>query len=64
MRTVLCVVLTIGMATKDSAGQTTIASKRNHDFYVSLMSKSGKLAEKTNIVSHSVGKIAASTGTS
>jgi len=35
-----------GLATQVCVGQTTIASKRNHDFYVSLMSKSGELAKK------------------
>ena len=46
MRTVLCVAMVFGAATQVCAGQTTIASKRNHGFYISLMSKSGELAEK------------------
>jgi len=42
---VLCVVAFVA-ATQVCAGQTTIASKRNHGFDISLMSKSGALAAK------------------
>jgi hypothetical protein len=44
--TVLCWAVVFGAATQVCAGQTTIASKRNHDFYISLLSNSGKFAEK------------------
>jgi hypothetical protein len=35
--------LILSMATQVCAGQTVIASKRKHDLYISLLSKSGKL---------------------
>jgi hypothetical protein len=44
--TVLCVAAVFVVATQVCAAQTTIASKRNHDFYISLMSKSGEFAKK------------------
>jgi hypothetical protein len=47
MWTILCVTVVLGLAGKICAGQTTIASKQNHDFHISLTSRSGKLvAEK------------------
>jgi hypothetical protein len=36
----------IGVTTQGCAGQTIVASKRDHHFYVSLLSKSGKSAGK------------------
>jgi hypothetical protein len=42
----LSLAVVFGVATQVCAGQTIIASKRSHNFYVSLMSKSGKLVEK------------------
>jgi hypothetical protein len=43
----VCVAVVLGLAAKICVGQTTIASKQNHDFHISLTSKSGKLvAEK------------------
>jgi hypothetical protein len=47
MFTVLCVELTFGVAAQVCAGQITIASRQNHDFYISLMNKSGKLTQKS-----------------
>jgi hypothetical protein len=47
MWTGVCVTVVLGLAAKICMGQTTIASKQNHDFHISLTSKSGKLvAEK------------------
>jgi hypothetical protein len=46
MRMVLRVAAIFGISTQVCAGQTIIAAKRTHDFYISLMSQSGKLAEK------------------
>ncbi len=43
---ILSLALVFGMAAQICAGQTTIASKRNHDLYISLLSQSGKLVEK------------------
>jgi len=43
---VLCAAVIFGVAPQVCAGQTTIAAKRNHDLYISLMSESGKLVEK------------------
>ncbi len=43
---VLCVELLLCVAGQFCAGQTTIASKRSHDFYISLMNKSGKLTQQ------------------
>jgi hypothetical protein len=45
---VLCVALIFGVAAKVCAGQTAIASKRHHDFYISLTSNSGKLVAGKN----------------
>jgi hypothetical protein len=43
----VCVTVVLCLAAKIGVGQTTIASKQNHDFHISLTSKSGKLvAEK------------------
>jgi ribosome-binding protein aMBF1 (putative translation factor) len=47
MWTILCVTVVLGLAGKICAGQTTIASKQNHDFHILLTRKWGKLvAEK------------------
>jgi hypothetical protein len=46
MCALLCVAVVFVAASQVCAGQTTIASKRNHGFDISLMSKSGELAEK------------------
>lgn len=47
MWTSVCVTVVLCLAAKICAGQATIASKQNHDFHISLTSKSGKLvAEK------------------
>jgi hypothetical protein len=43
---VLCLAVMLVAANQVCPGQTTIASKRSHGFYISLMSKSGELAEK------------------
>jgi hypothetical protein len=43
---VLWLAAVCGLTAQVCAGQTVIASKRNHNFYVSLMSKSGELASK------------------
>jgi hypothetical protein len=48
MFTVLCMALIFGVATKACAGQTTIAVKRSHDFYISLTSNAGKLVAGKN----------------
>ena len=46
----MCAVLSVATifvaATQVCAGQTTIASKRNHGLYISLMSESGELTQK------------------
>jgi hypothetical protein len=43
---VLCLAVVFVAAIQVCPGQATIASKRNHGFDISLMSKSGKLAAK------------------
>jgi hypothetical protein len=43
---ILSLAVVFGMAAQTCAGQTTIASKRSHDLYISLLSQSGKLVEK------------------
>jgi hypothetical protein len=43
MSAALCIALILSVATQVGAGQTVIASKRNHDLDISLLSKSGKL---------------------
>jgi hypothetical protein len=46
--TALCVALICSVAAKVCWGQTTIASKRNHELYISLTSKAGKLVAGTS----------------
>ena len=43
VRTILCVLLVLSVVTEVCEGQTAIASKRNHGFYISLLGKSGRL---------------------
>ena len=48
VRAVLCLAVILGVASQICEGQTTIAAKRNRDFYVSLLDKSGKLMPGKN----------------
>jgi hypothetical protein len=41
--TILCLVLILGAANENGEGQVTIATKRSHELYVSLVNQSGRL---------------------